>query len=170
MIDVAERAGVGKGTLYLYFPTKQSLFAGVVLEMMGRTLSSMSATEPLPGENTRAFLKRTLQPFVAELESSRRADVMRLVIAEGARFPELAEMYRLITLEPLAALIRRAAKVAVARGELRSKALQRFPLLLVTPALLTAVWNGLYGKNQPLQPGKLFAAYLDLIFGPESQD
>jgi AcrR family transcriptional regulator len=164
MIDVAERAGVGKGTLYLYFPTKQSLFAGVVQEMMGRTLTSMSATEPLPHESTRAFLKRTLQPFVAELESSRRADVMRLVIAEGARFPELAGTYRLITLDPLTALIRRAAKMALVRGELKSKALLRFPLLLVTPALLTAVWNGLYGKDQPLEPGKLFAAYLDLIF------
>jgi AcrR family transcriptional regulator len=164
MGDVADRAGVGKGTLYLYFPTKESLFAGVVQERMGRTLAAISVTEPEPGETIRAFIKRTLQPFVSELETSRRADVMRLVIAEGARFPELAEMYRRITLDPLAELIRRLAKLAVARGELRSKALSRFPLLLVTPALLAAVWNGLYGAQDPLDPGKLFAAYLNLIF------
>ena len=62
--------------------------------------------------------------------------MMRLVIAEGARFPELAEMYRRITLEPLAKLIRRLGKLAIARGELESKALSRFPLLLVTPAVM----------------------------------
>jgi AcrR family transcriptional regulator len=164
MSDVAERAGVGKGTLYLYFPTKESLFAGIVEEMMGRTLASFNVSQPEPQESVRSFIKRTLQPFVSELETTRRADVMRLVIAEGARFPELAEMYRRITLEPLAELIRRLAKLAYARGELQSKALVRFPLLLVTPALLTAVWNGLYGDETRLDPGELFLAHLDLIF------
>jgi len=165
MSDVAGRAGVGKGTLYLYFPTKESLFAGIVEEMMGRTLASFNVSQPEPRESVRSFIKRTLQPFVSELEASRRADVMRLVIAEGARFPELAEMYRRITLEPLAELIRRLAKLAHARGELQSNALVRFPLLLVTPALLTAVWNGLYGDETHLDPGELFVAHLDLIFG-----
>jgi AcrR family transcriptional regulator len=164
MGDVADRAEVGKGTLYLYFPTKQLLFAGIVQEMMGRTLASFNVAQPGPKESARAFIERTLQPFVGELEKSRRADVMRLVIAEGARFPELAKMYRRITLEPLARLIRRLAKLAIARGELESKALSRFPLLLVTPALLAAVWNGLYGAETPLDPGQLFAAYLELIF------
>jgi AcrR family transcriptional regulator len=164
MSDVAERAGVGKGTLYTYFPTKQSLFAGIVQEMMGRTLASFNITQPESDESVRSFINRTLQPFVEELETSRRADVMRLVIAEGARFPELAEMYRRITLEPLAELIRRIAKLGVDRGELHSKALSRFPLLLVTPALLAAVWNGLYGKKAPLDPGELFTAYLGLLF------
>ena len=164
MSDVAERAGVGKGTLYLYFPTKQSLFAGIVEEMMGRTLASFNVSQPEPRESVRSFIKRTLQPFVSELEATRRADVMRLVIAEGARFPELAEMYRRITLEPLAELIQRLAKLAYARGELQSNALVRFPLLLVTPALLTAVWNGLYGDETHLDPGELFVAHLDLIF------
>jgi AcrR family transcriptional regulator len=164
MGDVADRAGVGKGTLYLYFPTKQLLFAGIVQEMMGRTLASFNATQPGPEESVRSFIERTLQPFVSGLESSRRADVMRLVIAEGPRFPELAEMYRRITLEPLAKLIRRLAKLAIARRELQSKALSRFPLLLVTPALLAAVWNGLYGAEMHLDPGQLFAAYLELVF------
>jgi AcrR family transcriptional regulator len=170
MSDVADGAGVGKGTLYLYFPTKESLFAGVVQEMMGYTLESISMSEPEPRETARSFIKRTLEPFVSELETSRRADVMRLVIAEGARFPELAEMYRRITLEPLAQLIRRIAKLAIARGELRSKTLSRFPLLLVTPGLLSAVWNGLYGAEKPLEPGELFAAHLELIFGSRRPD
>jgi AcrR family transcriptional regulator len=164
MSDVAERAGVGKGTLYLYFPTKQALFAGIVQEMMGRTLASFSVTQPEPDESVRSVIKRTLEPFISELETSRRADVMRLVIAEGARFPELAEMYRRITLDPLAGLVRRLAKLAIVQGELRSKALSRYPLLLVTPALLAAVWNGLYGTESRLDPGQLFAAHLELIF------
>ncbi|MBV9276029.1 MAG: TetR/AcrR family transcriptional regulator [Verrucomicrobia bacterium] len=168
MDDVAERAGVGKGTLYLYFRTKHSLFAGIVEEMMGRTLASFNFTQPEPQESARSFIERTLQPFVSGLESSRRADVMRLVIAEGTRFPELAETYRRITLEPLARLIRRLAKLAIARGELQSKALARFPLLLVTPALLAAVWNGLYGAETPLDPGQLFTAYLELIFNADN--
>jgi hypothetical protein len=58
-------------------------------------------------------------------------------------------MYRVITLEPLAKLIRRLAEVAVDRAELKFQSLLRFPLLPVTSGLLAAVWNGLYGKKQP---------------------
>ena len=58
MGDVADRAGVGKGTLYLYFPTKQLLFAGIVQEIMGRTLASFNVTQPGAKESVRSFILR----------------------------------------------------------------------------------------------------------------
>ncbi len=54
---------------------------------------------------------------------------------------------------------------AVARGELRNDALARFPQLLIAPALVAIVWNGLFDRFAPLDVRELMRAHLDLLFG-----
>ena len=165
MIDVAQRAGVAKGTLYLYFADKEALFDGVLGEVIAVPIASVRATAPDEGESVRAFLKRVVVPLMRDLEGSRRADVARLVIAEGARFPALAATYRRHALEPLHAMIRRLGRLAVERGELSSDGFARFPMLMLAPGLTATVWNGLFGIREPIDTGAVFEAYLDLVFG-----
>ncbi len=166
MIDVAERAGVAKGTLYLYFADKEALFEGVLGDVVADLVSNMGESAPGPDESVRAFLARVVLPVLRTMESSRRAHFIRLVVTEGARFPALANSYRRIFLDPVSELIRKLARRALASGELTSDALLRFPLLLVAPGLLANVWNGHFGRDQPLDGGAMFEAYLDLVFGP----
>ena len=166
MIDVAERAGVAKGTLYLYFADKQALFEGVLGEVIAAPVSIVRAVTPDEGESVRDFLVRTVVPLMRNMESSRRAAVLRLVIAEGARFPELAATYRRLAIEPLYALIRRLAQLAAERGEIASDALTRYPMLMLAPGLTASVWNGLFGLREPVDTGSVFEAYVDLVFGP----
>ena len=165
MVDVAQRAGVAKGTLYLYFSDKEALFEGVLAEVIAAPVQSVRAVMPDRDESVRAFLRRAVVPLMRDMEGSRRAAVLRLVIAEGARFPSLAATYRRIAIEPIIALIRQLAKLAIERGELASDALTRFPMLLFAPGLMSTVWNGLYGLREPVDTGAVFEAYLDLIFG-----
>ena len=82
--------------------------------------------------------------FVSEIYGTRRKDVIRLIIAEGPRFPKLAEFYYR---EVIARVLRssgRGSRCAVERGELAHDALARFPQLLVAPGLLAIIWSALF--------------------------
>ena len=166
MSDVAARAGVAKGTLYLYFADKEALFEGVLREVLAGPLSSLDAAAPRPGESVRAFLGRVVGPILRDMERSRRAAVIRLVVAEGARFPSLAGTYRRVVIDPAATAIRQLARRAVETGELRTDALVRFPQLLAAPAVLVTLWNGLFAADGPLDGEAVFEAHLDVVFGP----
>ena len=95
--------------------------------------------------------------FVREIFGTRRKDVIRLIITEGPRFPKLAEFYYHEVIERVTAAMRALLKRAVARGELASDALARFPQLLVAPALVAIVWNGLFDRFAPLDVRALHA-------------
>lgn len=168
MADVAAEAGVAKGTLYLYFADKAALFEGVMREVIATPLSSLSSFRPKSGETTRAHLARIVGPIMATMESSGRAAIIRLVVAEGGRFPALVDAYRRQVVGPVVSFVRQAAERALAQGELRSDAPIRFPQLLMAPGLIVSIWNGLHQGADRLDGGALFDAYLDLIFGPEA--
>lgn len=164
MADVAARAGVAKGTLYLHFADKAALFEGVLRRVVEAPLAGLATVAPEPGEGVREVLGRALRPVLRDMEGSRRAALIRLVIAEGARFPEIAAMYRRIVIDPAMAAVRALAEQARAGGELRGEALLRFPQLLAAPILVATLWNGLFAAGDPLDAEAVFAAQLDLLF------
>src|SRR5882724_350279 len=90
--DVARRAGVAKGTIYLYFRDKETLFQELVRVMVHPLVGAIT-TAPLQDLPIRAVLEMILEVFVKEILGTRRKDVLRLIIAEGPRFPVLAEFY-----------------------------------------------------------------------------
>lgn len=164
MADVAARAGVAKGTLYLHFADKAALFEGVLRAALAAPLAGLAAAAPAPGEAVRDVLLRALSPLLRELEGSRRAAVVRLVVAEAGRFPEVAALYRRIVIEPGLRAIGALAARAAASGELRGEALLRHPQLLVAPVIVSVLWNGLFADGDPMDAEAAFAAQLDLLF------
>ena len=107
--------------------------------------------------------------FVREIFGTRRKDVIRLIITEGARFPKLAEFYYHEVIERVVAALRAMLSRAVARGELSSDALARFPQLLVSPALMALVWNGMFDRFAPLDVRELMRAHIELLFGDHEE-
>ena len=97
--------------------------------------------------------------------ATRRKDVIRLIIAEGPRFPKLAEFYYREVIARVLAAMRALLNRAVENGELGNDALARFPQLLIAPALVAVVWNGLFERFAPLDVRELMRAHLDLLFG-----
>jgi AcrR family transcriptional regulator len=162
--DVARRAGVAKGTIYLYFRDKESLFQELVRTMLSPMVGAIE-TAQIADLPARAIAETIADLFVREIFGTRRKDVMRLIITEGARFPKLAEFYYREVIERVVAALRAMLGRAVARGELSSDALARFPQLLVAPALLAVLWSGLFGRFAPLDARELMRAHLDLLFG-----
>jgi Tetracyclin repressor-like, C-terminal domain len=94
--------------------------------------------------------------------------VLRLIIAEGPRFPKLAEFYYHEVIARVTPAMRALMTRAVARGELPSDALARFPQLLIAPALVAVVWNSLFERFAPLDVRALLRAHIDLLFGQRS--
>ncbi len=162
--DVARRAGVAKGTIYLYFRDKESLFQELVRAMLSPIVGTIETAQvrDLPA---RIIAETIADIFVREIFGTRRKDVIRLIITEGARFPKLAEFYYHEVIERVTAVLRAMLARAAARGELSSDALARFPQLLVAPALVALVWNSMFDRFAPLDIRELMRAHLDLLFG-----
>ena len=162
--DVARRAGVAKGTIYLYFRDKESLFQELVRSMLSPVVGTIEHA-PLADMPARAIAEMIAELFVREIFGTRRKDVLRLIITEGARFPKLAEFYYHEVIERVTAALRAMLTKAAARGELSSDALARFPQLLVSPALMALVWNGMFDRFAPLDVRALMRAHIDILFG-----
>ena len=165
--DVARRAGVAKGTIYLYFRDKESLFQELVRATLSPVIGAIE-TAQVRDIPARAIAEMIADIFVREIFGTRRKDVLRLIITEGARFPKIAEFYYHEVIERVVAALRAMLSRAVARGELSSDALVRFPQLLVSPALMALVWNGMFDRFAPLDIRELMSAHIQLLFGEPS--
>lgn len=161
--DIAKRAGIAKGTIYLYFADKEALFQELVrsqLTPVVDTLETAFATDvPL-----RAIMDRVIELFVREIYGTNRKQVIRLIISEGPRFPALAEFYYREVLARVIGALRNLLRRAVERGELADDAIVRFPQLLGAPGIIAIVWNGLFDRFEPLDVGAMMRAHFDLIF------
>jgi AcrR family transcriptional regulator len=160
--DVAQRAGVAKGTIYLHFKDKEALFQELVRTMLGPLVANL---EHLLASDVpiRAVLERFADLFVREIYGTRRRDVARLVITEGARFPAIAEFYYHEVAERGIAAMRAMIERAVSRGELSHAALARFPQLVVAPALVGILWAGLFDRFAHLDVAGMMRAHIDIL-------
>jgi AcrR family transcriptional regulator len=165
--DVANRAGVAKGTIYLHFRDKEALFQELIRSRLVPLVGMLESIGEIDLP-TRMLAERILDVFVDEVFGTRRKDIIRLIITEGPRFPQIAEFhYREVVSRAITAL-RRLMRRAIERGELEGDVLVRFPQLLVAPMIVAVVWSGLFDRFEPLNARSLIRAHLDLLFGEPS--
>src|SRR5665811_1053724 len=162
--DVAKRAGVAKGTIYLYFRDKESLFQELVRAMLTPLIGTIEAlgAADVP---INVLAERIVDLFVREVYETRRKDVIRLMIAEGRRFPKLAEFYYREVLSRIIAAMRAILRRAAARGEV-PQGLADFPQIIVAPGLVAIIWSGLFERFEPLDVRKMMKAHVELLFAP----
>jgi AcrR family transcriptional regulator len=164
--DVAQRAGVAKGTLYLYFPDKEALFEQLLLSMAGPVLARFDALSADDSRSAAALLSDILEFIQTNILNSGRVHILRLIISEGPRFPRIAEFYHREVVSKGREIIRTIAKRGVARGELPSDALTRFPQLFFAPVLVAVFWEALFSKFDKLDVAGMLAEHRKLMFGP----
>jgi AcrR family transcriptional regulator len=162
--DVASRAGVAKGTIYLHFKDKEALFQELVRTALVPLIGRLAAPPP-PGSSVRAALEGFAQTFAQEVVTTRRGDIVRLIVAEGARFPGVADFYYREVVSRGIAGMRALIELGIARGEIRQEGLARFPQIVVAPAIVAVIWQGLFGRHAPLDATEMLRVHLDLIFG-----
>lgn len=162
--DVAKRANVAKGTIYLYFRDKEALFQELVRTMLTPfvgTIEAMGAAD-IP---VSVLAERIVDLFVSEIYETRRVDVIRLMITEGRRFPKLAEFYYREVLSRIIAAMRAILSRAAARGE-APQGLVDFPQIIAAPGLVAIIWSGLFERYEPLDVRKMMKTHVDLLFTP----
>ena len=162
--DVARRAGVAKGTIYLHFKDKESMFEELIRTALVPLIGRMTAPPPIGG-SVRDAIEGFAQNFIREVATTRRGDLVRLIVSEGPRFPAIADFYYREVVSRGLAGMRALIELGVARGEIRQKNLARFPQILVAPALIAVIWQSLFSKHAPLDATEMFRVHLDLIFG-----
>jgi AcrR family transcriptional regulator len=120
--DVAKRADVAKGTIYLHFKDKESLFQELIRSKMAPVVGTLEATfaADLP---LRLVIDKAIDVFVREVYGSHRKDLIRLIISEGPRFPALAEFYYREVLSRILKSVRGLLRRALERGELADNTL-----------------------------------------------
>lgn len=166
--DIATRAGVAKGTIYLFFADKEDLFEQVVLGAVGPVLADLAETVDRAAAPIDILLGRLFGIFQREVLGTRRREVLRLIIAEGAKFPRIAEFYHREVVSKGLAMFSTMATRAYERGELSSDALARFPHLLFGPLLVSVVWRSLFEPFQSLDVDGLLSAHRDLLLAPRT--
>ena len=172
--DVAKRADVAKGTIYLYFKDKETLFQELlraeispVIAMLETVLASdgkESNTTPL-----RELALRVADLFVVQVIETHRKDIVRLILTEGSRFPKLAEFYYREVISRGLGAFRARAQRAVKSGELKRDTLARFPQLIVAPALTAIIWKSMFDRFEALDVKALMRAQIEILFDKEER-
>ena len=162
--DVAKRAGVAKGTIYLHFKDKEALFQELIRAALVPLIGRLAAPPPAGG-TVRAALEGFAKTFAQEVVTTRRGDIVRLIVAEGARFPSVADFYYREVVSRGMAAMRALIQLGINSGEIRQEGLTRFPQIVVAPAIVAVIWQGLFGRHAPLDATEMLRVHLDLIFG-----
>jgi AcrR family transcriptional regulator len=162
--QVAERAGVTKGTIYVYFESKEHLFISMVREVTNVTLDVVQDMFKRH-EGSTADLLRAQFSFIYEhiVEDRRRREVVRMLIAEASRFPALADRYHEEIHRPCLDLLKQAIQRGIDRGEIRNSAVIDCPQVIIAPIALVDLWMILYDNRQPLDLKAYFNAHLDMV-------
>jgi AcrR family transcriptional regulator len=162
--QIAERAGVTKGTIYVYFDSKEHLFISMVRELMKVTLDTLQ--EMLEShQGSTAELLRAQFSFIYQhvVEDRRRREMARLLIAEASRFPALTDRYQEEIHRPCMDLLTKTIQRGVDRGEIRKSAAAECPLVIIAPIALVDTWMMMFEDRHPLDLKTYFDAHLDLV-------
>lgn len=163
--DVAARAGVSKGTLYLYFENKEELFKAVVRENIVARISR-SADEVLHFDGSSSELvRRLMTTWWEEYGSSTAGGIGKLMMAESGNFPEIARFYLEEVIEPWHALLGQALERGIARGEFRPVDVASHVRVITAPLVMLALWSRSFGpcSAEPLDPEAYLATTIAMV-------
>ena len=159
--EVARQAGIAKGTIYLYFRDKEQLFRAVVRSLVQKRFDAIAGSFQGTGEQLLRELMSRMYSQVVRNEKVR--SMVRLLISEGARFPQLAEIYHREIIAPGMKAVRQALMHGIASGEFRKTAAVEFPQLLAAPGILAIVWRLLHGERHRLDFDAYSKAHLEFV-------
>jgi AcrR family transcriptional regulator len=139
--EIAKRAGVSKGALYLYFETKEDIFRAVVDQAIApnmQAIRAMIAAHPGPLSD---LLRLVAERIGILMETLPVGGVVKMVIAEAGNFPELARVWHDDLVAVALGALTDAIAAAQARGEVRKGDPRTFALEVISPMLVGLIWR-----------------------------
>jgi AcrR family transcriptional regulator len=168
--NVAARAGVAKGTLYLYYDSKEALFEAAVRSRVSPMLDrAVRLVDFYPGP-TRFLLRMIFKMMYRRIAEEDVRTIMRIMIAEGSRFPALTEFYYREFISKIVEVLGKVVERGIKRGELRDGAASRLPQILIAPGIMAAVWHMTFQPYHPIALDQFLEAHIDLIMNGISKE
>jgi AcrR family transcriptional regulator len=149
MEDISRRAGVTKGTIYLYFESKEALFKALVRESLAPTIQGVIARAEAYEGPSRDLLILVLSTMGSFIRTSDRVVLPKIVIAEAGNFPELVRFYREEIIDKGLGLLESIIARGIARGEFRNVEPAHVARLCIAPILLAAFWRITFASLDP---------------------
>lgn len=165
--EVAARAGVSKGTLFLYFPSKEELFKAVVRQnIAGRFEEWTHELEAFEG-STAELLRYCYQVWWERIGSTKASGITKLMFSEAQNFPEIMHFYQQEVILPGQGLVRRIIERGVQRGEFRPVSLDYIVHVVLAPMIFLMMWKHSVAVCIPdglgLVPEKFMDAQIDNV-------
>ena len=161
--EVAKKAGVSKGLLYLYFKTKEDLFKAVIRSFLSPRIEALISNIEETDLSAADFVRGPFLTFAKALPRSPAKVLVRLMIAEGPKHPDLTAWYweNVVSkaLNALCTLIKRG----VDSGEFRKSALDEFPQLLVAPIIFSLIWTIVFQAHADLDTDRFIEAHVEMV-------
>lgn len=161
---IAARAGVAKGTVYLYYATKEELFEAIVRDRVSPVFKIISGIVKLWPGSQAALLKQIIPRFYSEIvENDMRRMILKTLISESDRFEQLAKFYHKEILVPARRMLKSIVRNGINSGEFRDTPIANEPLVLVGPALTAAIWKMTFERSEKLDTKRWLEAHIDLV-------
>ncbi len=163
--DVAARAGVSKGTLYLYFTNKEELFKAVVRENMIPVIGEAEGIIDQYDGPSAVLFQEIMLGWWARIGNTKVSGITKLIMAESGNFPEVARFYYEEVSSRINAIIIRMLEHGIARGEFRPIDTQQAMHVVVAPMVMLMMWNHSFGACclDQISPEAYLQSYLDIF-------
>jgi AcrR family transcriptional regulator len=161
--DIAARAGVSKGTIYLYFDSKDDVFEALVQAIPLpniETLRALAADATIPADT---MLRRALTFMGGVLRDERMMKFPRLIVGEGGRFPKLAESYKRQVISRGVNILSSIIERGIAEGRFREVDPKHAAFNAFSPIVFTAIWQTTFAHfdGEALNPETFIAQHID---------
>lgn len=160
---VAARAGVAKGTLYLYFDSKETLFKAAVHSRIIPVVDRLVRLVDFYPGPTKFLLKMMFKMMYRKLADPDVRTLIKIIIAEGDRFPELAEFYYNEFISKITQVLEKIIKRGIRREELKSGPATKLPQILIAPGLMAAIWQTTFSPYKEIPLEQFLQAHIDLV-------
>lgn len=165
--EVAQRAGVSKGTLFLYFPSKEELFKAVVREHISGTIrSAFGELESYPGSSSELVHFLMIQ-WWERYGNTKASGISKLMMSEAGNFPELATFYQQEVIIPGHQLIAKVIERGMASGEFRKVDVEYAVFSILAPIMFLIMWkhsmSGCCPSGEKIDPVRYLKTQADIV-------
>jgi AcrR family transcriptional regulator len=139
--DVAARAGVSKGTLYLYFSSKEELFKAVIQQGILPVLEQGEEMLAQHSGDTASLLRDLIHNWWEVVGSTKLAGILKLIVSEAGNFPEVARYFHDNVSQGIDELLRKVLRAGIEKGEFRPVDIESAIDAIAAPILMRAIWE-----------------------------
>lgn len=165
MDDIAERAGVTKGTIYLYFENKDAVFKALVRESIGAQIAHVIESIRAYEGSSRDLLRNAVTMIAHFAATSDRVVLPKIIVAEVGNFPELARFYRDEIIDKGLGAMTSVIARGVERGEFRDVNPDHVARMMIAPILLSIFWRTTFAQfdSEPYDYLAFLKSHLDIL-------